>query len=349
MNSKGSAVLAGLAVVGGSFVPGLGAEAAHAALIDANAAHISYMDMPADLNPHNPCVVIAAAGDSEYKLAADNNMSRVDFAQTNHFVIGKAIITIGNKYDICANNNDDIHHPLTAAASSTAPANTSTTSTAETLAAVVNNAANCPINVSNMGEVSAACTTLALSTLKGYGFVDNGNSRDIEAFQILSGTIVKNGVGYGKLGPKTYSEILSGDGIKKITEEANKILSKGVIIDKSDQTLVQLDNGIVVGADLISTGLSTSAENRETRVGSYIVDRNKNGWVRSSLQAVFADPAMYSPRYFSNGQAIHGTPAAQLWKLGTKASHGCVRTFEKFQDWLISHGLKNGSKVVVKP
>ena len=140
---------------------------------------------------------------------------------------------------------------------------------------------------------------------------------------------------------------MSGKGKATLDAATDKILN-GIVIDKSDQTLMAYVDGTLKLASLISTGLSVEGSNRETRVGKFTISRTRtdeDGWVRSSLQDATAEPAMYIPYYFSGGQAIHGSKAES--KLGQKASHGCTRTPKNIQDELISQNLLFVSQVVV--
>ncbi len=201
----------------------------------------------------------------------------------------------------------------------------------------------CPTNVTSSGEISVACRNEAVNKLRAGGFVDESLARAVKAFQIEAGVSGNGQAGFGVLGPKTYSSIMSGSGFNTINATAE--LQNGIFIDLSDQTLKMYKNGSLVVGALVSTG----KDGMETRTGSKKIQRTRtdeDGWVTSDLQAAGTDPAMYKPYYFDGGQAIHGTRVES--KLGTPASSGCARTDNLVQDTLIAKGMKVGMKVIVQ-
>lgn len=110
-----------------------------------------------------------------------------------------------------------------------------------------------------------------------------------------------------------------------------------IIISKANQRLWALEDGVVKHRWLVSTG----KRDLDTRAGWFSVYmRNKDHHSREY------DVPMPFALFFSGGQAIHASTA--LRRLGSPASHGCVRLPRRHAQILFEES-KVGRPVIVTP
>ncbi|NMC81615.1 MAG: L,D-transpeptidase [Armatimonadetes bacterium] len=110
-----------------------------------------------------------------------------------------------------------------------------------------------------------------------------------------------------------------------------------IIVSKANQRLWALENGVVKHRWLVSTG----KRDLDTRAGWFSVYmRNKDHHSREY------DVPMPFALFFSGGQAIHASTA--LRRLGSPASHGCVRLPRRYAQTLFEES-KVGRPVIVTP
>ena len=88
---------------------------------------------------------------------------------------------------------------------------------------------------------------------------------------------------------------------------------------------------------------STGMPGFETRKGTFRIYSQTDKWLESTL---YPGAMMYRPKFFSGGQALHGSWTNAL-VLPYPASHGCVRMSHSAVDYLWSHGIGIGTKVMV--
>ena len=88
---------------------------------------------------------------------------------------------------------------------------------------------------------------------------------------------------------------------------------------------------------------STGQPGFETRTGSFHIYAEVDKWMESDL---YPGAMMYRPKFFSGGQALHGSWSDSL-VLPYPASHGCVRMLHSSIDYMWSHGIGIGTKVLV--
>ena len=110
-----------------------------------------------------------------------------------------------------------------------------------------------------------------------------------------------------------------------------------IIVSKANQRLWALEDGVVKHRWLVSTG----KRDLDTRAGWFSVYmRNKDHHSREY------DVPMPFALFFSGGQAIHASTA--LRRLGSPASHGCVRLPRRYAQTLFAES-KIGRPVIVTP
>ncbi len=121
----------------------------------------------------------------------------------------------------------------------------------------------------------------------------------------------------------------------------------GMVVDKLTQRLYLFRDGKLFSTLLVSTGLANEKQPfNETRSGEYLIVSRVGG---------FYSDNMFCPRAlrFNDGDLLHEVPYVERDgnkiysvtepKLGTKASHGCVRVQRKAspeginQEWLFAH------------
>ena len=112
---------------------------------------------------------------------------------------------------------------------------------------------------------------------------------------------------------------------------------RGVTADKTCQTLAYRSGGAWKKVLIASTGTGGTLP----VVGTYSIQRTKQGWHTSSLYPS-PTPNMYSPMYFSGPIAIHGSNSVPT----TPASQGCVRVTPGGADYLFAR-LRVGDPVRV--
>lgn len=88
---------------------------------------------------------------------------------------------------------------------------------------------------------------------------------------------------------------------------------------------------------------STGQPGFETRTGTFKIYTQTNDWLESN---VYPGAMMYKPKFFSGGQALHGSASDSL-VLPYPASHGCVRMLHSAVDYLWANGYGIGTMVLV--
>jgi lipoprotein-anchoring transpeptidase ErfK/SrfK len=88
---------------------------------------------------------------------------------------------------------------------------------------------------------------------------------------------------------------------------------------------------------------STGMTGHETRVGLFHIYMEQDKWLESTL---YPGAMMYRPKFFSGGQAVHGS-ATDALVLPYPASHGCVRMLHSAINQLWASGVGIGTKVLV--
>ena len=88
---------------------------------------------------------------------------------------------------------------------------------------------------------------------------------------------------------------------------------------------------------------STGQPGFETRTGNFKIYSQTDDWLESNI---YEGAMMYRPKFFSGGQALHGSISDSL-VLPYPASHGCVRMLHSAVDYLWSHGYGIGTRVLI--
>ena len=142
----------------------------------------------------------------------------------------------------------------------------------------------------------------------------------------------------------------------KLLKEVMPNQSIGLVVDKLTQRLYLFREGKLFSTLLVSTGLTNERQPyNETRSGEFLIVSRVGG---------FRSDNMYCPRAlrFNDGDLLHEVPyvardGKKIYsvtepKLGTKASHGCVRVQRKKtpeginQEWLFNHCQLN-TKILI--
>jgi len=117
-------------------------------------------------------------------------------------------------------------------------------------------------------------------------------------------------------------------------------VGKQVVVDLSDQRLFAYDNGVLLRAVTVSTGLPGTP----TVLGDY------NVYVKYGAQTM-SGPGYYLPdvpyvMYFYQGYALHGT----YWhnNFGQPMSHGCVNMPTTESEWFFNNFVEVGTPVHVQ-
>ncbi|GAB3210843.1 L,D-transpeptidase family protein [Marinactinospora thermotolerans] len=143
----------------------------------------------------------------------------------------------------------------------------------------------------------------------------------------------------GVVGPQTRKALREG-----VRPEATAS-GEAIEIDLERQLLLVVSDGRVEQVFNTSTGSGETYESRGrqsvavTPTGAYTVFREVDAWDPGPLGA------LYRPKYFNGGIAIHGYPSVPPYP----ASHGCARVSTPAMDWLWESGhLDHGKTVIVR-
>ncbi|GAA1974957.1 hypothetical protein GCM10009718_08780 [Isoptericola halotolerans] len=143
------------------------------------------------------------------------------------------------------------------------------------------------------------------------------------------------------VGPKTRQALKDG---ARPSPQSSK--GKVVEIDLDRQLLLAVEDGRVVRTLNASSGNGESfeAKGRSYRAttprGTFSVYMERDYLHESTLEL----GAMYRPKYFTGGIAVHGSPSIPPWP----ASHGCIRVSNSAMNWLWDDwGMPQGTTVVV--
>jgi lipoprotein-anchoring transpeptidase ErfK/SrfK len=143
------------------------------------------------------------------------------------------------------------------------------------------------------------------------------------------------------VGPKTRQALK--DGTRPSPQSSQ---GKVVEIDLDRQLLLAVEDGRVVRTVNASSGNGEmfEAKGRSYRAttprGTFAVYMERDYLHESTLEL----GAMYRPKYFTGGIAVHGSPSIPPWP----ASHGCIRVSNSAMNWLWdTWGMPQGTTVVV--
>jgi N-acetylmuramoyl-L-alanine amidase len=157
----------------------------------------------------------------------------------------------------------------------------------------------------------------------------------VTALQKVAG-IARDGV----IGPQTARVLKAG-----VRPKASSRRGDVIEVDLRHQVLLVVHNGAVRLVFDASTGSGAyyqsggTTHHAVTPRGTYHVFRAVNGWDPGPLGA------LYRPRYFNGGIAVHGYPSVPT----RPASHGCVRVTLGAMDYLWAHRvLPIGRTVIVR-
>ncbi|MDO8147069.1 L,D-transpeptidase family protein [Isoptericola sp. b515] len=143
------------------------------------------------------------------------------------------------------------------------------------------------------------------------------------------------------VGPRTRAAL--ADGVRPApVSSAGKVVE----IDLDRQLLLAVQDGKVVRTFNASSGNGETFEAKgrsyraRTPTGTYAVYMERDYLHESTLEL----GAMYRPKYFTGGIAVHGSPSIPPWP----ASHGCIRVSNSAMNWLWdAWGVPRGTTVVV--
>jgi lipoprotein-anchoring transpeptidase ErfK/SrfK len=143
------------------------------------------------------------------------------------------------------------------------------------------------------------------------------------------------------VGPKTRQALEDGARPSPTSSQG-----KVVEIDLDRQLVLAVEDGRVVRTINASSGNGETfeAKGRSYRAttprGTFSVYMERDYLHESTLEL----GAMYRPKYFTGGIAVHGSPSIPPWP----ASHGCIRVSNSAMDWLWdTWGMPQGTTVVV--
>ncbi|WP_407318996.1 L,D-transpeptidase family protein [Isoptericola halotolerans] len=143
------------------------------------------------------------------------------------------------------------------------------------------------------------------------------------------------------VGPKTRQALKDG-----ARPSARSSQGKVVEIDLDRQLLLAVEDGRVVRTINASSGNGETfeAKGRSYRAttprGTFAVYMERDYLHESTLEL----GAMYRPKYFTGGIAVHGSPSIPPWP----ASHGCIRVSNSAMNWLWDDwGMPQGTTVLV--
>lgn len=143
----------------------------------------------------------------------------------------------------------------------------------------------------------------------------------------------------GSIGPETAAMLSAVTEQPKATADAGTLVE----IDKSKQLLFFVTNGVTDWILNTSTGSEIAYDEPDkntpgerqtgdsvTRTGLHDVYRERaEGWWEGDLGEI------YRPKYFSGGEAVHGSNSIPDYP----ASHGCVRVSVPAMDWIWASNL----------
>lgn len=132
---------------------------------------------------------------------------------------------------------------------------------------------------------------------------------------------------------EAYNELITGYLPGSLLEERNVKTKFGLVVDKFTQRLYLFRNGALLDTLLVSTGLADEAHPwNETRSGEYVLNTRSGAFPSEKLIC------NYGIRY-NDGDLIHEVPHIENAygknyettepKLGSRASHGCIRVQRK--------------------
>lgn len=157
--------------------------------------------------------------------------------------------------------------------------------------------------------------------------LDNGWTK-VELYNTSYGSTYRKG---SKRGYGVTAELISGYVETEALKTVDPLTEYGLLIDKYTQTMYIFQNGHIIGTLLVSTGKNTSTQPwNETPAGEFLIISRSGGFWSGNM---YCDMGLL----LNNGCLIHQVPsvvnsetgehayASTEAKLGTKASHGCIR------------------------
>ena len=178
---------------------------------------------------------------------------------------------------------------------------------------------------------------------------DNGDGWTlIETYNSSYGPDCDSRPGYGKT-----DELITGYVETSLLKEITPSTEYGLLIDKMDQKMYIFSQGEIIGTLLVSTGNPTKQQPwNETPAGEFLIVSWVGGFYAGNL---YCDMALR----VNGGCLIHEVPyigdydySSTVPKLGSKASHGCIRVQKDKNDegqnmrWLWLN-LKMNTKVLI--
>ena len=153
-----------------------------------------------------------------------------------------------------------------------------------------------------------------------------------------------------------WNTLVQGYVETKLLKEVRPNQDMGLVVDKLTQRLYIFRDGKLYSTLLVSTGLASEKQPfNETRSGEYLLVSRVGG---------FYSDNMYCPRAirFNDGDLLHEVPFVERDgkiiysttepKLGTRASHGCIRVQRKVnpeglnQEWVFNNYRQN-TKILI--
>jgi hypothetical protein len=183
-----------------------------------------------------------------------------------------------------------------------------------------------PISYGSTGaavlQVQQALTNLGYWLGTPNGVFGDSTQQAVYALQKAAG-LNPNGV----VGPATYAAIAAGD-----VPQPQSTSGYVIEVDLQDDLVMFVDNGHLEYTINTSTGGGYIYDGNvlaATPVGHFSIYRAVNGLVVDSLGA------LWRPRYFTGGFAIHGDSNVPP----EPVSHGCVRVSDEAIDWIWANNL----------
>ncbi len=157
--------------------------------------------------------------------------------------------------------------------------------------------------------------------------LDNGWTK-VELYNTSYGSTYRKG---SKRGYGVTAELITGYVETDALKTVDPVTEYGLLVDKYTQTMYIFEAGHIIGTLLVSTGKNTSTQPwNETPAGEFLIISRSGGFWSGNM---YCDMGLL----LNNGCLIHQVPsivnsetgehyyATTEAKLGSKASHGCIR------------------------
>lgn len=169
------------------------------------------------------------------------------------------------------------------------------------------------------------------------GEYDNETRRGICLWRELTGDIPKFSL------PTNSEEIAIATGMFTLEPSRKMIAGLNVNITCQGATWVTLDEENQVLEIQAVFPVTTGGPSTPTRTGTHTLYRETNAWHESTE---YAGSWMYKPKYFSRGQALHGS-RNDAWLTTNPDTYGCVRMLQKDMDLLWKSRFSIGEQIRV--